>query len=232
VKAQGTKSGVLETFLRSVNRRLADRYGTPDLGNVREVFGEIIFALLSTRSAPLNYRKAFATLRERFPDWTELAGADVDEVGRLIQACGLHNRKAKAIVAIANKVFAEQGMKDLEHLRRMTTDEAEAYLTALPEVGIKVAKCVCLYSLDRAVFPLDVHNLRVLKRLGVVEERATAREWAERVEDLIPPEIRHELHVNLVAHGRETCTAKPSCGKCVLLDVCPYPKQQGLVNAI
>lgn len=107
MNAQETRSSVLEGFLRNVNRRLAGRYGTPDLGNVKEVFGEIIFALLSTRSAPLNYRKAFAALRERFSDWSELASANVDEVGRLIQACGLHNRKAKAIVAIANKVFAK-----------------------------------------------------------------------------------------------------------------------------
>lgn len=226
MKKRKAKSDDLDAFLCDVNLRLKCQYGTPDLGNVKDVFGEIIYALLSTRSAPANYQKAFAALKGRFSEWSDLAKADVEEVGRLIQPCGLHNRKARAIIAIANTVFVDRRLSDLEHLHRMTTEQAEAYLTSLPEVGVKVAKCVCLYALDRSVFPLDVHNLRVLKRLGIVEERATAREWAEKVEALIPPEIRHDLHVNLVAHGRETCTARPACGVCVLLNVCPYPKQK------
>lgn len=169
---EGSKvsSSKLTAHLRKVNLRLRRRYKTPDLGNVRDLFGEVIYALLSTRSAPSNYQKAFASLKERYSNWSELAKADVEEVGRIIQPSGLHNRKAKAIIIIAKTVFVERNLKDLEHLRRMTTPEAETYLTSLPEVGIKVAKCVCLYALDRPVFPLDVHNLRILKRLEVVDD--------------------------------------------------------------
>lgn len=212
-------------FLYEVHYRLRDRYNTPDLGNVKDVFGEIVFVLLSTRTAPSNYRKAYAALRDRFPRWVDLAHADVDELSKLLEPCGLHNRKARAIVTIAKRVFLEEELKDLEHLRGMSTSEAEAYLTSLPEIGVKIAKCVCLYALDRPVFPVDAHNLRVLQRLDVVDEKVRAREGAYEVEALIPESIRHDLHVNLVAHGRETCRSIPACSTCVLLDVCPYPER-------
>lgn len=206
-----------------ISRRLASAYGTPDLGNVEDVFGELVYALLSTRTAPSNYQKAFAELRERFPRWSDLASASEHDVQSLLRPCGLHNRKAQAILAIARRVFTEQGLADLEHLLAMSTEDAEAYLTSLPGVGLKVAKCVCLYALKRSVFPLDTHNLRVLRRLGVVQDSATLHQATRFVEALIPSSLRHDLHVNLVVHGRQMCRSRPTCSKCVLRDMCPQP---------
>jgi endonuclease III len=213
-------------LLYEVHYRLRNRYNTPDLGNVTDVFGEIVFAMLSTKTAAKNYKRAFSSLQRKFPKWKELANADVEEVGVLLEPCGLHNRKAKAIIAIARRVFVEEGLKDLEHLKRASTAEAEAYLTTLPEVGIKIAKCVCLYALNRPVFPLDNHNLRVLQRLGIASVQLSAREGAYSIESLIPEEIRHDLHVNLVAHGREACKSIPQCSTCVLLDLCPSSRRK------
>lgn len=213
--------------IREINSRLVSRYKTPDLGNVENVFGELIYAMLSTRSAPSNYRKAFLALQAAYPRWSDLANASVHDLETLIQPCGLYSRKARAVLTIAQRIFREEGLNDLEHLRALPTESVEAYLTSLPEVGFKIAKCVSLYALHRPAFPLDAHNLRVLKRLQIVEESATARESAYHVESLIPPEIRYTLHVNLVVHGREVCKALPACHHCVLRDICPYPGLQG-----
>ena len=221
----------VSTFLREVNARLWHEYHTPDLGNVEDVFGELIYSLLSTRTAPLNYQTAFSALQASFPVWPQLAEANEGELEVLLRPCGLHRRKARAIVRISEEIFVTRGLTDLEHLHGMKTEDAEAYLTSLPGVGVKVAKCVCLYALNRPVFPLDTHNLRILQRLGVVQEYATAREWASRVESFVPANIRFDLHVNLVAHGRKTCTARPACHACMLSDVCPYPHKMGLGRA-
>lgn len=213
-----------------MNVRLLHEYRTPDLGNVDDVFGELVYALLSTRTAPSNYRAAFTALQSAFPEWPQLTESNQAELETVLRPCGLHRRKARALVAISEEVFVKRGLTDLEHLHGMATEEAEEYLTNLPEVGVKVAKCVCLYALHRPVFPLDAHNLRVLQRVGVVQKDATAREWASRVESLVPTDIRFDLHVNLVAHGRRTCTARPACRVCVLLDVCPYPDKAELAR--
>lgn len=206
--------------LFEVHRRLQKEHGTPDLGNVQDVFGELIFALLSTRTSPDNYQDAFAQLRAAYPDWKDLSQARQQDLASLLRPCGLQNRKASAICDIAERVFVAQGREDLEHLRNRTTEQARKYLESLPHVGVKVAKCVLLYALGRPVFPLDAHNLRVLRRIGLIDSGGSARSLAEDVEESIPAEIRHDLHVNLVAHGRATCHSSPECGSCVLDDLC------------
>ena len=213
----------LSKLIEEIHRRLAFVYGTPDLGNVDDVFGELLYALLSTRTAPANYHKAFSGLRKRFPRWSDLATTSERDVEPLLRRCGLHHRKAQAILAIARMVFIEEGLPDLEHLHDMPTGDAQAYLVSLPEVGLKVAKCVCLYALKRPVFPLDTHNLRVLKRLNVIQDGASLRQAVRFVESIVPPPLRHDIHVNLVVHGREVCRSRPACAQCILRDLCPYP---------
>lgn len=204
-----------------VSSVLQDAYGTPSLGNVDEVFGELIYALLSTKSAPLNYQSAFDTLRSTYPQWADLAQVDPSRIEPIVRCCGLFRRKARAIVRIAHRVFVEDGYDDLEHLREWSTEDALAYLTSLPEVGIKVAKCVCLYALHRDVFPVDAHNLRILRRLGLVDSICDARADAFEIEAVVPDPIRYRLHVNLIAHGRAVCRATPLCSHCALAQLCP-----------
>lgn len=210
------------THIGEVNNRLLLAYGTPDLGNVRDVFGELVYALLSTRSSQANYRGTFQTLQSRFRCWPELVNSSEADLAVLLRPCGLQNRKARAILAICRKVFVHQGYRDLEHLRTMSTGEVEEYLTSLPEVGAKVAKCVSLYALDHPVFPIDVHNMRILRRMGMVEEARISPSLVSHIESLIPPSMRRDLHVNLIVHGRTVCNTHPACSVCILRDLCNY----------
>jgi endonuclease-3 len=217
----------VNSHLNDIRSRLKGEYATPDLGNVEDVFGELVYALLSTRTSRVNYQRAFQSLRSAFPRWSDLAEANPFDVHDLLSPCGLHNRKSQAILAIGQRVFIEQGWSDLEHLRQEATCDVESYLTSLPEVGPKIAKCVCLYALNRPVFPVDVHNLRVLKRLGIVGGDVGLRQASALVEPLIPEEMRLDLHVNLIAHGRQICRPKPMCPICILRDLCPYFRSRG-----
>ncbi len=176
-----------------------------------------MYAMLSTRSSTTNYQLAFRRLRVRYPTWRDLASARVGRLASTIRVAGLANRKARALRSIAKRIFVEDQRLDLEFLRSYTTRQARNYLLGLPEVGPKIANCVLLYALDRPVLPLDVHNRRILQRLGL----ARLGETAEDVERRIPSAIRMELHVNLIAHGRAVCTPTPQCSSCVLADVCP-----------
>ncbi len=39
----------------------------------------------------------------------------------------------------------------------------------------------------------------------------------------VPADIRYNLHLALIRHGRTVCLAlRPRCAGCVLLDLCPY----------
>ena len=40
-------------------------------------------------------------------------------------------------------------------------------------------------------------------------------------------DLRYEMHVLLIEHGRKTCGAiNPRCGKCALLELCAYRRSR------
>jgi endonuclease III len=104
----------------------------------------------------------------------------------------------------------------------MTINEAEEFLTSLPGVGLKVAKCVLMYSLKRDVLPVDVHVHRVATRLGFRSKKRPDTSQA-LIEGAVPPHLRYSFHVNAIAHGRTVCLPRnPRCGICPLSAWCDY----------
>jgi endonuclease-3 len=95
-------------------------------------------------------------------------------------------------------------------------------LLALPGVGPKTAACVLLFSLDRPYFPVDTHVHRVAIRLGLVPPRSNAIVTQAAFQESVPDDEMYALHMNLIRHGREVCTAqRPRCSECVLRELCP-----------
>ena len=91
-----------------------------------------------------------------FPKSTELAGASAEE----LRQCKLGFRAESVLKA--SRMMSE-GRLDFERLRRMSYLEARGELLGLPGVGLKVADCVLLFSLDKLMaFPVDVWMKRVV----------------------------------------------------------------------
>jgi len=77
-----------------------------------------------------------------------------------LQECGLGYR-AKYVQATAKKIFEEKF--DLESLKAMPYLEARKKLVEFPGVGLKVADCVLLFSLEKMeALPVDVWIKRVI----------------------------------------------------------------------
>lgn len=152
--------------------------------------------------------------------------AVAEYIAKPIAAGGLSGKKSKSIRALLDAITARFGTPTLEPLRNMNDRDAEAFLTALPNVGKKVARCVLMYALGRPVFPVDTHCWRIARRLGWVRRTQKsghcAPRDADRLQAKIPPELRFSLHVNLISLGREICTArKPNCAACPIDPWCP-----------
>jgi endonuclease III len=104
----------------------------------------------------------------------------------------------------------------------MSTAECERFLTSLPGVGRKVAKCVLMYSLGRPVLTVDVHVHRIAGRVGLTVKRRPDTSQ-DLIEAAVPPNLRYGFHVNAVAHGRKVCTPRnPKCGRCIISVWCDY----------
>lgn len=168
--------------------------------------------------------ETFRRVHAEFRPWRRLLEPGAEEHLRaLIAPLGLSNQKAPRAVEVARRLHADFGRVSLAPLRDMSDNEAEAYLTSLPGVGVKVARCVLMYSLGRDVCPVDTHVYRVARRVGLVRSDITYLQAHEAVQEAIPPGLRYGVHVALVELGRDVCGARrPDCGRCPLAqaDLC------------
>ena len=75
------------------------------------------------------------------------------ELARVLRSGGLALHKAQAIRGALDGIQDYFGRLTLDPLRDWDDAACESFLTRLPFVGRKVARCVLMYSLKRQVFP-------------------------------------------------------------------------------
>lgn len=155
-----------------------------------------------------------------------LVDTSVRKLSKVIAWGGLQNQKATAVKAIIKTLIKQFGKPTLAPLKKMPDEECERFLLSLPGVGEKVARCVVLYSLERRVFPVDSHCWRIANRMGWSKNTRDSKYCSikdmDSLQEIIPPQIRFCLHINMVSHGRKICTAqRPRCNTCTVNRYCP-----------
>jgi endonuclease-3 len=210
---------------------LEEEYGSPQLGGERsrrEPIDSLIVTILSQNTSDTNSAQAYARLVERFPAWRDVMEAPTREVEEAIRPGGLARIKAPRIQQVLREIEAERGDLDLGFLRKRTLEEGVDYLTRFTGVGLKTAHCVMLFSLGKPALPVDTHVLRVSKRLGLIERKATMDQAHGLLMDVVPAERRYSFHLNMVQHGRRVCKApRPLCDRCCLPPTCDYFQRRG-----
>src|SRR6266516_4150594 len=212
----------------AVQRRLRAHQGAFVPKPRLPVLDEVVTTVLSQHTSAVNSERAFARLKERFPSWEQVADAPTGEVANAIRCGGIADQKARRIQQILAAVEEREGRVDLDRLHDLDDAAAEAYLLSLPGVGPKPAACVLVFSMGRAAFPIDTHVHRVATRLGWIPANTTADQAHLLLAPRVPPDIRYDLHVAMITHGRTVCRAqRPRCGACVLNDRCAYGSAAG-----
>lgn len=214
-----------------VTARLVATYQVvgPDRGEGHRLpaVDELVVTMLSQSTTDVNCWRGYQALVAGFADWDAVADAPVTEIEATIRSCGLSRQKAPRIKAILQRLREERGRIELDFLATLPPDEALAYLTSFHGVGRKTASCVLLFSLQMPALPVDTHVLRVARRLQLIPERGSADDAHDQLECLLPEEQYLAFHVNVIAHGRRTCTARtPHCARCSVLAWCPGGQQR------
>ena len=198
--------------------------GRLPLGNRRRALDELFFILLTTMTQ-YGAIDTFRAVKAEFTPWRRLLDDAAEErLRELISPLGLSRQKAARMVAIAKFLQRDLGTVSLEPLRRMDDADAERFLRTLPGVGVKVARCVLMYSLGRATCPVDTHVYRVARRTGLIAAGVSYQEAHAAVQEAVPRALRYGIHVAFVRLGRELCRARaPKCLQCPLGmgDLCP-----------
>jgi endonuclease III len=209
-------------IVRSVCGTLKRQYGEPRLGNPPDPLDDLIYIVLSNKTAPTTAHRIYEQLRHQFPRWEKLSSAPLSQVQRILRPAGLSRVKANHLRGAIRLIGKRLGVCDLKPLRGKPNSEIECFLIGLPGVSEKVAKCVMMYTLGAEVLPVDVHVHRVAGRLGWTS-RKRADQCHEELESLVPPSSRYAFHVDCVTHGREVCRPhEPLCRTCCIRRSCDY----------
>ena len=202
---------------------LRDLYGVPDWAPRRPPTDELVLTILSQHTSDLNAERAFNALVARFPGWDAVARAPVEAVASAIVGGGLAQQKAPRIQAALRQIHAERGDYALDFLGTMEPREARDWLTRLDGVGPKTASVVLLFCFGLPLMPVDTHVHRVTSRIGLIPPRTPAERAHDTALEVFPRERMYEAHVNLITHGRRTCSARnPACGRCPVAPRCRY----------
>jgi endonuclease III len=218
-----------------VARELRASYGDFAHNNKKNPLDELLFIVCSVRTN--NYESVYKELRRRFPRFGMLAGASVMEISRAISSGGLHNNKSARIKIIIERTVEKFGRPTLAPLRKMSDEECESFLTSLPGVGKKVARCVMMCSLGRDVFPVDTHCWRICQRLGWISpnrrDLTCSQADMDRLQAMIPRGLGFSLHVNMLSLGRAICfPRKPKCSQCPIETFCEKMGVQSVNDSV
>jgi endonuclease-3 len=210
-------------LVKHITQNLEAAYGVPVNDSPYDPLSELVLTILSQSTTDVNSRRAFESLKRRFPDWESARRARASSIAAAIKSGGLANAKSVTIKSALNEIKKRRGELNLSFLHTSTVEEAREFLTSLAGVGPKTAACVLLFACNKKIFPMDVHILRITKRIGLLPERFSDEQAHERMEKLVPPKKHYSLHVNLIRHGRQICRPQnPQCDGCPLIEQCDY----------
>jgi endonuclease-3 len=202
---------------------LMERYGTRVSVRRLPPIDELVMTILSQNTNDVNMLRAYKSLEENYESWEEVLEAPQEELAEVIRTSGMFRMKAKRIQATLGEIQERVGELDLSLLETLDDEEAMKWLTSLYGVGPKTAAIVLLFSLGRAVLPVDTHVWRVSKRLGLIDDDVSRERAHILLQELIDDGCIPSLNNNLVRHGREICRAQnPICSDCFLNRLCKF----------
>ncbi|MCJ8165606.1 endonuclease III [Pontibacter sp. E15-1] len=216
---------------------LNQAYKRLTLDSRRTPMHELISTMLSHRTTHADEVLAYNTMLERFGDWEGVLNADVDELADAVKTTRYPGQKAPQIQQTLRLIKEDRGEISIDFLQDMPVEEAMAWLTRLPGVGLKTATLLLLFNFRKPVLPVDTHVFRVSQRVGLIGAKVTANKAHDLLLQMLPHEAVElfNFHKHLFWHGQRVCTFyTPKCEACVLQRFCNYyqdVRQKGIDRA-
>jgi Predicted EndoIII-related endonuclease len=208
--------------IRDLHRDLIELHGRPNKTYSEDGVRQLLTTILSQNVADVQTARASKDLFAAYPDYQAMEAADHGELADVISEVGLMNQKAERIQRSLQAIREETGGEyTLAFLGGMDTDAAKAWLTDIKGVGSKTASVVLNFHFEKPTFAVDTHIERLATRFGLIEASTTADQAHDVLNELIPDDIKYSLHVLLISHGKEYCSAQsPDCDNLVCETYC------------
>lgn len=208
-----------------VRDRLRSRFGRAGPIPAMTPVDQLVKSSISGRTRDEISWGAYRRLVETYPEWSEVAGAEIAGIEAVIGDVTYPDVKARYLRDALRIVAAYRPDFDLAFLGGLSVTDALAWLERLPGVGRKVAAATLNFStLRRPALVVDTHVLRVLRRFGFIrgtaDPQAAYGEMMGVLHDWSADDLE-ELHILMKLLGQNICRADwPCCRNCPIRRRC------------
>lgn len=179
------------------------------------VYEKIVSEILLQRTRAETVAAFFPSFVERFPSWTALADATIEDLEAYLRPIGLWRRRADSLKKLARRLVAIGGVFPAN---RQEVEE-------LPNVGQYVGNAVMMFCHNSPAPLLDANMARVLERFFGPRKLADIR-YDPYLQDLAKRAVFHSdpVTVNwaLLDFAAGVCAIKPKCKQCPLSTRCTF----------
>ncbi len=172
----------------------------------------LVATILSAQCTDQQVNKVTPELFQKYPDAKAFAGANMEELEKVIFSTGFYRQKAKSIKGCCTVIVEKFGGKVPRTLEDMVT---------LPGVGRKTGNLVLGIAEGIPGVVVDTHVTRLSNRMGFSKNK-DPKKIEKDINGLLPPERWMPISSELIYLGREFCTSRKAiCDRCPVTDHCP-----------
>jgi endonuclease-3 len=211
-----------QRLLTQLFTALKKRYQAPD-PEPRSVLEQFLYAVCREGTTRDMADRAFRALQQRFFDWNEIRVSASREVEEVLADLPQREVRAQRLLSVLQEVFETTFSFDLESLQKKGLKQAAKQLSRYQGANDFAVAWVMQHSLDGHAIPLDEPTLRVLKRMGLIENEQDDPEAIRASLEHLIPKVKGPLFCELIsALADELCgEEEPNCPECPLAAECP-----------
>ncbi len=204
-------------FLRFLRKNYGDRTGAVHKRK-GDAYQVLVSTVLSQRTKDQNTDKASEALFRLAGTPESMVRLPTSSIEKAIRPSGFYRQKARNIKALSRILIERYDGK---------VPGTRDKLLELPGVGWKTSAVVLSYSFNSDIVPVDTHVNRVSKRLGFANGKDDVETVREKLEALIPKDMRYKTHLEIIHFGREVCRpVNPLCPTCGMLRLCQFGQER------
>ncbi len=218
-----------ETFFRDVCSKIEGEYGrtvTP-IASMPPI-DAVVFLIIATRHTKEVAERSHKALVTDFVDWNEVRVSSPREIAisLKIKERAAREERAQEIRDFLVSLFRERSQVSLAFLTELDYEAAAEMVGGLEGVNAGLAAQIALFLSPEEGIQSSTHLVRVARRLGLVDKRATPTKTRAALEKMVGDNgDRHRLHRVLMHIGMTVCLPKTlKCAECLTHGSCPSSK--------
>ena len=214
--------------LRDAISSLRRRYGRQRPPPSSDPFALVLYENIAYLATGERRRQAFALLEQTVGTSAQAILAANRATLERVTAHGILKARFADKLRACARLAIERFHGDLGAALPKALDEARRALQTFPGIGAPGADKILLFAGRLSVLAPESNGLRVLVRLGLVDERKSyAHTWAasRALDRQLPARVStmQQAHLLLHEHGSTLCrNSAPRCGDCPLAGACRY----------